>query len=45
MSHPLARLRARRERPHNGTAEQRDELSSLQVIELHPLPLARKPRA
>jgi hypothetical protein len=33
-------LRARRERPRGATAEQRDELASLQPIKLHPLPLA-----
>src|SRR5262252_3748312 len=33
--HPLARLRARRERPRCPAAEQRDELASFQLIELH----------
>jgi hypothetical protein len=33
-------LRARRERPSPCTAEKRDELASLQSIEMHPLSLA-----
>jgi hypothetical protein len=38
-SHPLAPLRARRERPRNcRAAEQRDEFAPLQLIELHSIP-------
>jgi hypothetical protein len=41
--HPLALLRARRERPSGcRAAEERDEVASLQSIELHLQPLARK---
>src|SRR5262249_22983580 len=36
--HALRLLRARRERPRGRTAEQRDELAPLQVIELHSVP-------
>jgi hypothetical protein len=36
--HPLALLRARRERPRRRrTAEQRDELAASKLIEMHPL--------
>ena len=38
--HAFALLRARRERPRRRAAQQRDERTSLQSIELHPLPLA-----
>jgi hypothetical protein len=31
-------LRARSERPRRRAAEQREEVASFQVIELHPLP-------
>jgi hypothetical protein len=33
--HPLGLLRTRRERPHSRAAEQRDEIASFQLIELH----------
>ena len=40
--HPLRLLRARRQRPRScRTAEQRDEVTAFQLIELHPLPLVR----
>ena len=38
---PVGRLRTHRERPRDDrAAEKNDELSSLQPIEMHPLPLA-----
>jgi hypothetical protein len=40
--HFLALLRARRERPRGGAAEQRDEFAPFQSIELHLQPLARE---
>ena len=39
--HPLALLRARRERPRRRAAEQRDEVASFQPIELHLVPAAK----
>ena len=39
VSHPLALLRARRERPRRRrAAEERDEIASPQLIELHSVP-------
>jgi hypothetical protein len=35
-------LRPRRQRPRRRRADQRDELAPLELIELHPLPLARE---
>jgi hypothetical protein len=37
-AHPLALLRARRERARRYAAEQRDELTTFQLIELHSVP-------
>src|SRR5262245_43186765 len=40
--HPLAPLRARRERPQcRGAAEKADELAAFQLIELHSVPPPR----
>jgi hypothetical protein len=40
-SHPLTRLRARRERPRGRAAEQRDEFAALYLIELHSVPASQ----
>jgi hypothetical protein len=40
-SHPLALLRAHRERPRRRAAEQRDELAASQLIELHLVPVSQ----
>src|SRR5262249_52386055 len=39
--HPLALLRARRERPCGSAADERDELAAFQLIELHSFPPAK----
>ncbi len=38
---PLRLLRACRERPRRRAAEQRDELTALQLIELHSMPTSQ----
>jgi len=44
--HPLALLRARRERPcGRRAAEKRDEFASMWLIEWHPTPMSRDPTA
>src|SRR5262249_33612708 len=40
--HPLALLRARRERPRRSAAGDRDELTPFQLIELHSFPASQR---